>query len=271
MAAHYPGTITPPDPAITYARTLSGELGPDALVALVYATGYSDDHQVMKFLVKRMQEHGVRTVLASPAHILWDQAGANVSSTFASGPLDAMVRFFPAEWLPTLRRKSHWTQFFTQGRTRLSNPASAILVQSMRFPLVWDGLSTDLPPWRAMLPETVCPSSVLKDLRECVVKPALGRVGADIAIADVTSEPDLQLIHHAARRRPFQWVAQRRFHVIPVSNGGGMYFPSSSRVAEETHESRGGFLNLGTPEFLLVALGCARTFCADPLGHSDNG
>src|SRR5215471_2531235 len=30
MAAHYPGTITPPDPACVYARTLRREFGPDA-------------------------------------------------------------------------------------------------------------------------------------------------------------------------------------------------------------------------------------------------
>jgi glutathionylspermidine synthase len=226
MAAHYPGTTTPPDPARIYARTLAAELGSDAVVGLVHATAYSDDRQVMQFLGKRMVEHGLRTILSSPGHILWDEDRASVSSSFAKSRLDAIVRFFPAEWLPALRPRSQWTPFFAGSRTPVSNPASAVLVQSKRFPLVWDSLSTELRTWRALLPETVCPSMVEKDLKDWVVKPALGRVGEDIAISGVTSERKSQLIYRAAKRRPTQWVAQRRFAVVPVTNGNGSYYPS---------------------------------------------
>jgi glutathionylspermidine synthase len=226
MAAHYPGATTPPDPASTYARTLAAELGLDAVVGLVHATAYSDDRQVMQFLGKRMIEHGLRTILSSPGHIRWDEDKASISSSFAESRLDAIVRFFPAEWLPTLRTKSQWTPFFAGSRTPVSNPGSAVLVQSKRFPLVWDSLSTELQTWRALLPETVCPSIVLKDLRDWVVKPALGRVGEDIAISGVTSERKMQLIHKAAQRRPSQWVAQRRFAVVPLSGSSGSHYPS---------------------------------------------
>jgi glutathionylspermidine synthase len=226
MAAHYPGATTPPDPASTYARTLAAELGLDAVVGLVHATAYSDDRQVMQFLGKRMIEHGLRTILSSPGHIRWDEDKASISSSFAESRLDAIVRFFPAEWLPTLRTKSQWTPFFAGSRTPVSNPGSAVLVQSKRFPLVWDSLSTELRTWRALLPETVCPSIVLKDLRDWVVKPALGRVGEDIAISGVTSERKMKLIHKAAQRRPSQWVAQRRFAVVPLSGSSGSHYPS---------------------------------------------
>jgi glutathionylspermidine synthase len=77
-----------------------------------------------------------------------------------------------------------------------------------------------------LLPETVCPSIVEKDLRDWVVKPALGRVGEDIAISGVTSERKLQLIHKAAQRRPSHWVAQRRFAAIPLPDGNGSCYPS---------------------------------------------
>jgi glutathionylspermidine synthase len=226
MAAHYPGTNPPLDPTSTYAGTLAAEFGPDAVVGLVHATAYSDDRQVMQFLGKRMTECSLRPILISPQHIRWDENRASVSSSFAKCRLDAMVRFFPAEWLPNLRTKSRWTPFFTGSRTPVSNPASAILVQSKRFPLVWDSLPSELQTWRAHLPETVCPSMVLKDLSAWVVKPAFGRVGEDIAISGVTSERKLQLIHKAAQRRPWQWVAQRRFAVVPLSGRNGSYFPS---------------------------------------------
>jgi len=226
MAAYYPGTTTPQDPASTYAQRLATECGDDAVVALLHATAYSDDRQVMEFLAKRMAERGLRTILVSPEHIRWDKAQASVSSSFAKSRLDAIVRFFPAEWLPTLRSKSQWTSFLSGSHTPVSNPASALLVQTKRFPLAWDGLSTDLRTWRMLLPQTVCPSTVLKDLGDWVVKPALGRVGEDIAISGVTSDRKLQLIHTAAKRRPTQWVAQRRFAVVPVTNGKGSYYPS---------------------------------------------
>jgi glutathionylspermidine synthase len=225
MAAHYAGTFAPPDPASTYARRLAMELGPKAVVGLVHATAYSDDRQVMQFLGKRMQDCGLRPVLASPAHIYWDKNGAKIASSFANSRLDAMVRFFPSEWLPTLRMKSQWTPFFAEGRTRISNPASAVLVQSKRFPLVWDSLATDLRTWRVMLPETVCPSTV-GELRNWVVKPALGRVGEDVAIPGVTPERKMQLIHKAAKRRTCQWAAQRKFRVVPVCDKNRSYFPS---------------------------------------------
>lgn len=225
MASHYPGTVAPADPAGTYARRLATELGPEAVVGLVHATAYSDDRQVMQFLGKRMQDRGLRPMLASPAHIYWDEGGAKIASSFTKGRLDAIVRFFPSEWLPTLQVKSQWTPFFAEGRTRISNPASAVLVQSKRFPLVWDSLATNLRTWRAMLPETVCPSTV-GELRDWVVKPALGRVGEDIAILGVTPERKMQLIHKAAKRRPWQWAAQRKFNAVPVCGKKGSYFPS---------------------------------------------
>jgi len=108
----------------------------------------------------------------------------------------------------------------------VSNPANAVLVQSKRFPLVWDSLSTDLRTWRAMLPETVCPSAVIRELQDWVVKPALGRVGEGVAIPGVTSERQLQLIHKAAKRHPSHWVAQRKFSVVPIPGKNGSCFPS---------------------------------------------
>jgi glutathionylspermidine synthase len=77
-----------------------------------------------------------------------------------------------------------------------------------------------------MLPETVCPSSVPNDLHNWVVKPALGRVGENIAISGVTSEQKLRRIHKAAKRNPSHWVAQRRFTVLPPREAEANYHPS---------------------------------------------
>jgi len=226
MAAHYPGTTAPPDPADAYARALANQFGAGAVVALVHATAYADDSQVMQFLGKRIAAQGLRAIMASPTHVSWDQGHASISSSFAESRLDALVRFFPAEWLPVLPAKSQWRPFCTRSRTPISNPVSAVLVQSKRFPLVWDHLSTSLPTWRAVLPETRCPSILsARQLKEWVVKPALGRVGEDVAIAGATTERSLEQIHKAAKRRSSAWVAQRRFTALPISNGDREYYP----------------------------------------------
>ena len=226
MASHYPGTFAPPDPAEAYARAVAARLTTNATVAMVHATAYSDDRQVMQFLAKYMAKCGLRIIPASPEHILWKDGRARISSCFANSPLDALVRFFPAEWLPRLRQKSRWTSFFAGNRTPTSNPTTAMLVQTKRFPLVWNHLSTDLPTWRSTLPETVCPSTVSSDLGDWVVKPALGRVGENIAISGVIPHQKLKLIHKAAKRHPSEWIAQRRFTVIPISDGIRSYYPS---------------------------------------------
>lgn len=226
MAAHYPGTRTPPDPSAMYAETLAARFGCGSVIGLVHATAYTDDHQVMRFLGKRIAERGLRPMLVSPAHLRWDQGHASICSSFAKCSVDGLVRFFPAEWLPSLGTKSQWHPFFARGRTPMSNPGSALLVQSKRFPLVWNKLSARLPAWRSVLPETRCPSEVHRELENWVVKPALGRVGEDVAIAGVTSERERLRICRAARRRPRAWVAQRRFYVVPVQQGDRNYYPS---------------------------------------------
>jgi glutathionylspermidine synthase len=224
MSIHYPGTVAPPDPATTYARELASNLRPDAIVGLLHATAYSDDRQVMQFLGKQFAQQGLRVILASPAHIRWKEGRASIASSFFESQTDALVRFFPAEWLSRLR--TQWASFFTHNQTPMSNPASAVLVQSKRFPLVWSDLMAKLPTWNAVLPETRCPSQVTRELGDWVVKPALGRVGEDIAISGVTPERKLQVIHKAAKRRPWEWVAQRRFTTLRLSTGCREYYPS---------------------------------------------
>jgi glutathionylspermidine synthase len=103
---------------------------------------------------------------------------AAIATNWQQGEAGYLVRFFPAEWLPNLPRFSRWERYFNDCRVPASNPTSALLVQSKRFPLVWDKLSTPLPTWRAMLPET-------RDLRtirdsedgQWVLKPVFGRAG----------------------------------------------------------------------------------------------
>jgi glutathionylspermidine synthase len=214
MAAHYDQVGPVGDVADAYARALL-DAGSDGRVALVHATAYTDDHQVMAYLARRLEALGGSVVLVSPAQLRWDHGRACL--TDAAMPVDVIGRFYPAEWLSDLPRACQWERFFRGGGTSVSNPASALLTQSKRLPLVWDRLRTPMPTWRALLPETRHPRDVpWHRTEDWVLKPALGRVGDGIGIRGVTETKQWRRIARAARLFPRWWIAQRRFEATPL-------------------------------------------------------
>jgi glutathionylspermidine synthase len=222
MAPLFPGSEPSGDPAGRMADSVAAATRPGSAVALVHATAYTDDRQVMVFLARELEARGRRAVLAAPDHLRWQGGQAWIGDE----PLDALLRFFPAEWLPNLPRSSGWQHFFRGGRTPVSNPGSALLPQSKRFPLVWDRLETPLPTWRRLLPETRDPREVpWKKDGGWVLKPALGRVGDGIGLAGVTPEKEWKQIRRALRFGGRWWAAQRRFEAVPMRVGGEPFYP----------------------------------------------
>jgi hypothetical protein len=226
MAAHYPWASSVGDPVSAYVNTLSRHAGAHGTVAFVHATAYSDDLQMMSFVARRLAATGVSVQLASPAHLRWHAGAARLESAWWRGPVDLVVRFFPAEWLHGLPRATEWRHLCAGSRTPLSNPATAVLTQTKRFPLIWDELATALPTWRALLPETRDPRQLPHlDSDDWVLKPALGRVGEGIGIRDVVGTGEMRRIARSARWWPASWVAQRRFHPTAVTVGATRLFP----------------------------------------------
>jgi glutathionylspermidine synthase len=226
LAPHYPGAGGVGDPASVYAAAIAESLGIGAMVVLAHATAYTDDRQVMSYLARELERLGLRAQLASPAHLRWHRGRARIATAWAHGQVDGIVRFFPAEWLPNLPRRCGWRHFFRRSATPLSNPATALLTQSKRFPLVWDELATPVPTWRALLPETRDPRAC--DWRaddEWVIKPALGRVGEDVGMQGVTPPKEWKKLARQVRWHPAQWVAQRRFEAIPLVVDGDTLYP----------------------------------------------
>jgi glutathionylspermidine synthase len=128
--------------------------------------------------------------------------------------------------MPNLPNACGWTSYFEGTRTPVSNPATALLTQSKRFPLTWDSLRTRVPTWRALLPETRDPRDVRwQGSDEWVLKPALGRVGEDVSIAGVTDGPDSKRIVRDVSRHAAHWVAQRRFVATPLAVGTTQRYP----------------------------------------------
>jgi len=227
VAGHYRGTAPAGDTAGAYARAICTSLRGGAHVAFVHATAYSDDRQVMTYLARRFAASGVRASLISPAHLRWLNGRARLDTAWTSETVDAIVRFFPAEWLPNLPSACGWSHFFHGGLTPVSNPAPAILTQSKRFPLTWDALRTPMPTWRSLLPETRDPRDAQwSDSEDWVLKPALGRVGEDIGMSGVTEAKQLKRLSRHVRWFPSGWAAQRRFAATAFRVRGKDLYPS---------------------------------------------
>lgn len=211
------------DPAGALADALASQASGPGPVALVHATGYADDRQVMEYLARCLAARQVRAPLCAPDHLELVAGRARLDGE----ELGALMRFFPAEWLVHLPARASARAFFRGMQTPATNPGACLLVQSKRLPLVWGDLGVDAPTWRAHLPET-------RDLRQVpgalddeswVIKPALGRVGADVALAGATAPKERGAILRAARRHPRHFVAQRRFETTPLTHELGTFYP----------------------------------------------
>lgn len=226
VAAQDSNLRTLPSPSQNLARAIRSNIQTDGPVALVHATNYSDDRQVMAHLASELRREGIRGLLVGPANIEWRGGWAFLRSQGGPIRLAAAIRFFPAEWLPQLRWRECWESWFSGAETILCNPCSAILLQSKRFPLIWKSLKTELNTWEQLLPTTVEPGEVTDSNRcDWVIKPAFGRVGEDVGMKDVTSDAELHKLWRSAKWHSRNWIAQRRFRTQPVLTEEGKVYP----------------------------------------------
>lgn len=226
MAARYPGVQPAGDPAAALARGIAARVtDAGSRVALIYPTAYVDDRQIMLAIARQLESHGLRPALINPTQIRWLTEGAEVTADGHQGPIAYIGRFFPAEWMPNL--PNGWQRYFDGCRVPASNPTSALLAQSKRFPLVWDHLTTPLPTWRALLPETRSTDVVSgRDGHDWVLKPVFGRAGDGVTIKGVSPDKHWRGARWSARLHPGQWIAQRRFTARPVRIGGVDHYPT---------------------------------------------
>lgn len=187
-------------------------------IALVHATAYSDDRQVMVFLQRRLRQEGLESVLLSPEELQWNHDHALTQTD----PLDALLRFFPVEWLPNLRGRA-WKNFFRPTATIQLNPGQAAISQSKRFPLTWAALSAAPKTWARLLPPTMPWQPKLGS--DWVSKPGFGRVGDGIGLCGVTTEAEWLPIRKSQNRNPGAWIAQRRFNAVSCDTPSGPGYP----------------------------------------------
>lgn len=215
-----PGTRPAGDPAGRYAMALSEHSsGP---IALLSATGYMEDLQVVAYLAKRLQALGVETHLARPEQIRWREGRAEIETAWCRLPLGAVVRFYQAEWLPRLGRHFGWRRFFSGSQTPVFNPGSALITESKRFPLIWDRLRTPLLVWRQLCPESRClQKAPWRTDKRWLIKSAFSNNGDAVAYRQFVSSRDWRSMALSAWLCSGNWVAQRRFESVPVETPWG--------------------------------------------------
>ncbi len=218
MAEHFPHLRPCGNPGQTWCDALTAVAGRHGVVALLSPPGYIEDYQVTSFLAERLHERGLQTHLAKPEQIRWDDGHAHLDTLWYRGPLDAIVRFYQAEWISRLPESAKWRNLFRGGKTPVANPALAVISESKRFPLVWESLSARLPTWRALLPETRDPRDVAWSRDDgWLVKTVMCNTGDTVSIRELMLPNRWLKTRLSVLLSPTKWVAQRRFESLPVS------------------------------------------------------
>jgi len=201
-------------------------LGGRGRIALLAATGYMEDQQVTAYLESLIRLRGCMTHRAHPRQMPWINGRAYLRCQSYVGPVDAVVRFFQGEWLTRLPAKCGWQHFFRGGITPVLHPGSALLIESKRFPLVWDRLATKLTTWKRLLPETEHPRQVnWRRDSDWLLKTSFCNTGDTVTIRSLLDKRSWLSAAGHALFLPGDWVAQRRFEVMALSTPTGPMYP----------------------------------------------
>jgi glutathionylspermidine synthase len=222
MAEHFPDLQLAGNPGHEWCDALSDLIGSGGVVALLSAPGFMEDHQVVSFLAAELRRRSCHAHLAKPEQIRWREGRAYLDTLWHRGPLDALIRFYQAEWMSRLPESVGWRLFFRGGKTPVANPPLAPISESKRFPLVWDRLSVELPTWRALLPESRDPRHAAWSRDDSwLVKTAMCNTGDTVSIREMMPAKQWLQTWFNVSLRPGQWVAQRRFESEPLPTPAG--------------------------------------------------
>ena len=221
MSKALPPTKPPGDTAALWAARMASAAAGQP-IALLAAPGFLEDQQVISYLARVLGTNGIQAWMARPEQLQWKQEWAYLNDR----PLGAIVRFYQAEWLPQLSRRSQWQLLLAGGKTPVTNPAACVFGESKRFPLVWNGLQTKLRTWERLLPETRHPGEVpWRSDDSWLIKTAWCNTGDTVSARGWIPERQWRRASWSATLFPRNWVAQRRFQPAPVDSPIGKIYP----------------------------------------------
>jgi glutathionylspermidine synthase len=219
MGEHFPEAAVAGQPADDWADAIASH---GKTVALLTATGYMEDLQIMAYLGRLLRQRGCGTYHCNPRQLTWCDGEAFLGAH----RIDVLVRFYQGEWLSRLRRRCGWQNFFRGAKTAIANPGIAVISESKRFPLIWPHLRTDLRAWKQLLPETRDPREVnWRDDASWVLKTAMCNTGDDVVLRPASDVRRWKKIAREVRWFPGRWMAQRRFDTKPIATPMGRMFP----------------------------------------------
>lgn len=233
MAACFPRTRPAGNPANRWTDAMISVSGERGRVALLSAPGFLEDQQITAFLAGKLHERGVETfLLHHPAQVSWKRRCASIVSSGKQIEIDALVRFYQGEWLAKLPASCMWKRFFAGARTPVSNPGSALLTESKRFPLIWDRLQhSKMARWRTLLPACCDPadpqwkSSLWRPKDDWVLKAAFSNTGDAVYLSESMNVEAWQKLGRLVERHPEHWVAQQRFEPLALASDRGALYP----------------------------------------------
>jgi hypothetical protein len=104
------------------------------------------------------------------------------------------------------------------------NPTISAISESKRFPLLFQA-SISCPTWKAFLPECRDPREISADWDSWVLKACYSNTGDHVLLVGDLPRKQKQEAIRRAQRKPFEWVAQRRFTTVPLETSRGHMFP----------------------------------------------
>ena len=233
MAAHLPHARPAGNPADRWTEAMISMVGEHGRIALLSAPGFLEDQQITAFLAGKLHDRGVDTfLLHHPSQLSWESGRAGIATGKKRIEMGALVRFYQGEWLAKLPRSSGWRRLFAGGRTPVSNPGSALLTESKRFPLIWDRLQhSKMARWRTLLPaccdaaDSQWKSSGWRPKDDWVLKAAFSNTGDAVYMSESMSLEAWQTLCRLVKRHPEHWIAQQRFEPRTLASDRGALYP----------------------------------------------
>jgi glutathionylspermidine synthase len=245
-----------------YAARMAGlaQRGADGgAVGLLFATAYAEDLQVCAILQRAIQQWNVPAVLAPPTAPRLKGGRLFVAGT----PVTALYRYFPAEYMEGQNNVAEIAAAVRSGAVRTLSSFAHIFVQSklgMARACARRGAldAEDRAAIDAHLPDTfdlaeVARGELVERRAGWVVKRALGRVGDEVHVGAIETDPSwTRLVDAAITKRAAgePWIAQRfvRQSLVPTPWGprfvtlgayvmDGAFCGYFARVTPESHVS----------------------------------
>ena len=223
-----------------------GPGSPKGLVALAYATGYSEDLQVCAILEKLVRERGGRTVRLAPTQL--SACGAGVGHR--GEPIAVMYRFYPLESLPGQKNLDAIVRATAFGALASLSSFAVIHAQS-KLAMARADANTIFPDTHAFA--AIGRARLLAERARWVVKRDLSRVGDHVFVGALLGDEEwaeiLLEIEAAERDLAAVWIAQAFVpqHPLPTPWGDRLVTLGAYLIVDERAAQFAGYFTRISP------------------------